>query len=104
MIGRVKEAANYFYIESAIALVISWIINTFVLAVFAKGFYGTAFENVGLENAGQYLGDTFGSSMKYIWAIGLLAAGMIASQSCKIRKEGISVHCSPKVTSNHAPS
>ena len=75
LVGRVKEAANYFYIESAIALVLSWLINTFVLSVFAKGFYGTKGEDVGLENAGQYLGDTFGSGMKYIWAIGLLAAG-----------------------------
>lgn len=73
--GRKKEAANYFYIESGIALFLSWIINTFVLTVFAKGFYGTAREDVGLENAGQYLGDKFGPAMKYIWAVGLLAAG-----------------------------
>ena len=79
IIGRKKEAANYFYIESAIALVLSWLINTFVLSVFAKGFFGTAKEDVGLENAGNYLGDTFGAGMKYIWAIGLLAAGHFPS-------------------------
>ena len=32
---------------------------------------------IGLENAGQYLGEAFGPAMKYIWAIGLLAAGVL---------------------------
>lgn len=46
------------------------------MAVFARGFYGTEepFE-IGLENAGAYLGDTFGPAMRFIWAVGLLAAG-----------------------------
>lgn len=35
---------------------------------------------IGLENAGQYLGDTFGPLMKYVWAVGLLAAGELRCQ------------------------
>lgn len=75
LVGRKKEAVNYFNIESAIALFVSLIINVFVLSVFAKGFYGKAEGDIGLENAGQFLGETFGTHMKYIWAVGLLAAG-----------------------------
>lgn len=36
---KVREANRYFFIESAIAIVISLIINTFVFAVFAHGLY-----------------------------------------------------------------
>ena len=69
----------YFSIESGAALLISLIINVCVVAVFAKGFHNPAHagQAVGLENAGQYLGEAFGSHMKYIWAIGLLAAGAL---------------------------
>lgn len=37
---KVKEANKYFFIESTIALFISFLINVFVVAVFAAGFYG----------------------------------------------------------------
>ncbi|GAU12542.1 hypothetical protein TSUD_182560 [Trifolium subterraneum] len=77
--GRVQEALNYFSIESTLALIVSFIINIFVTAVFAKGFYGKETANsIGLVNAGQYLQDTYGGGMfpiLYIWGIGLLAAG-----------------------------
>ena len=36
----VKEANKYFFIEAAIALFVSFIINVFVVSVFAEGFYG----------------------------------------------------------------
>ena len=42
----------------------SLVINTFVVAVFAKGFFGdpdTA--DIGLANAGKFLGDAFGQTM-----------------------------------------
>ncbi|CAK9143998.1 unnamed protein product [Ilex paraguariensis] len=78
-IGRVREAINYYSIESGIALAISFIINLFVTAVFAKAFYGTEQANsIGLVNAGQYLEEKYGGGLLpilYIWAIGLLAAG-----------------------------
>lgn len=77
--GRVQEALNYYTIESTFALVISFIINLFVMTVFAKSFYGTPeAESIGLVNAGYYLQKQYGGGMfpiLYIWAIGLLAAG-----------------------------
>lgn len=78
-IGRVREALNYYSIESAAALAISFIINLFVTTVFAKSFFGTDQANsIGLGNAGQYLQEKYGGGLFpiiYIWAIGLLAAG-----------------------------
>ena len=37
---EVQEANKYYFIESGIALFVSFIINVFVVAVFAEGFYG----------------------------------------------------------------
>jgi len=75
--ARKREALAYFGIESAAALVIALVINLCVLSVFARGFYrpGAPPAKIGLENAGEYLGDTFGPLMRIIWAVGLLAAG-----------------------------
>ena len=73
----VKEGNFYFTLESGITLFVSFIINLFIIAVFAKGFYQTHNANdIGLSNAGSVLGDTFGQAAKYLWALGLLAAGM----------------------------
>lgn len=78
-VGRVREAINYYSIESTIALAISFMINLFVTTVFAKAFYGTDIANsIGLVNAGQYLQEQYGGGflpILYIWGIGLLAAG-----------------------------
>lgn len=74
--ARKREALAYFGIESAAALVVALAINLCVLSVFARGFYGRdPPAKIGLENAGEYLGDTFGPAMRVIWAVGLLAAG-----------------------------
>ncbi|KAK9012120.1 hypothetical protein V6N11_040189 [Hibiscus sabdariffa] len=77
--GRVQEALNYYSIESALALLVSFIINMFVTTVFARAFYGTEIaHSIGLVNAGEYLQEKFGGGLfpiLYIWAIGLLAAG-----------------------------
>ena len=77
--SHVQEAMNYYSIESSIALLISFVINMFVMTVFAKGFYGTKeSETIGLANAGQFLQDKYGGGLfpiLYIWGIGLLAAG-----------------------------
>ena len=53
----------FFGMESAAALSVSLFINICVVAVFARGFYGKGIPDIGLENAGRYLGDTFGTSM-----------------------------------------
>ncbi len=36
------------------------VINMFVVAVFADGFFGKDLPDIGLQNAGQYLGKRFG--------------------------------------------
>lgn len=77
--GRVQEALNYYAIESAAALFVSFMINIFVTTVFAKGFYGTEVAStIGLENAGQFLQEKYGALLfpiLYIWGLGLLASG-----------------------------
>lgn len=37
---QVQEANKYFFVEAAIALFVSFLVNVFVTAVFAEGFYG----------------------------------------------------------------
>ncbi|KAI8550019.1 hypothetical protein RHMOL_Rhmol06G0071500 [Rhododendron molle] len=78
-IGRVKEALNYYSIESSVALLVSFAINLFVTPVFAVGFYGSKrASSVGLANAGEYVQEKYGGGLfpiYYIWGIGLLVAG-----------------------------
>lgn len=62
-VGLKKEGMLFFGIESGAALLVSLFINICVVTVFAKGFYGGDIGDIGLENAGKYLGDRFGSSM-----------------------------------------
>ena len=76
-VSKMREAMAYFSIESAVALILSLAINIWVVSVFAKGFNRSDNYDIGLENAGDYLGKRFGQHMKYIWAVGLLAAGEI---------------------------
>jgi natural resistance-associated macrophage protein len=42
---------------------------------------GEALQDIGLENAGQFLGRTYGPAMVYIWALGLLAAGQSSTMT-----------------------
>ncbi|CAK8697302.1 unnamed protein product [Clavelina lepadiformis] len=97
----VREANFYFLVESSVALLVSFIINLFVVSVFAEAFYGKT--NVQLNatcsnvtnipiphnvfpinnetistdiyKGGIMLGCFFGPAAYYIWAIGILAAG-----------------------------
>ncbi|GAB2231761.1 hypothetical protein Droror1_Dr00010773 [Drosera rotundifolia] len=79
MRGQVQEAINYYSIEATAALALSFVINLFVTAVFAKAFYGTTeADSIGLVNAGYYLQEKFGGGfipILYIWGVGLLASG-----------------------------
>lgn len=43
---EVKEANKYFFIESTVALFVSFLINVFVVAVFAEAFYQRTNEEV----------------------------------------------------------
>jgi natural resistance-associated macrophage protein 2 len=79
-VARKREALRYFNIEAGIALFVALLINIACVGVFAVGFYGRpGAADIGLENAGKYLGAAFGQPMQYIWAIGLLAAGTATS-------------------------
>uniref|UniRef100_A0A8D3EFC8 Solute carrier family 11 member 2 n=1 Tax=Scophthalmus maximus TaxID=52904 RepID=A0A8D3EFC8_SCOMX len=102
---EVKEANKYYFIESTIALFISFLINVFVVAVFAQAFYAkTNIQVVGQCNAtgsphtdlfplnndtlevdiykgGVVLGCVFGPAALYIWAVGILAAGQSSTMT-----------------------
>ncbi|XP_069394422.1 natural resistance-associated macrophage protein 2 isoform X2 [Paralichthys olivaceus] len=101
----VKEANKYFFIESTVALFISFLINVFVVAVFAEAFYDKTniqvheecnatgsphtdlfpMNNNTLEvdiyKGGVVLGCVFGPAALYIWAIGILAAGQSSTMT-----------------------
>ncbi|KAM4700359.1 natural resistance-associated macrophage protein 2 isoform 2-T2 [Discoglossus pictus] len=101
---EVREANKYFFIESSIALFVSFIINVFVVAVFAEAFFGKTnievyteclnktsqsylFPNntdplkVDIYKGGVVLGCYFGPAALYIWAIGILAAGQSSTMT-----------------------
>ncbi|XP_076022962.1 natural resistance-associated macrophage protein 2-like [Genypterus blacodes] len=102
---EVKEANKYYLIESTIALFLSFLINVFVVAVFAEAFYGSTnmevatvcnksgsphldlfpFNNetlqVDIYKGGVVLGCFFGPAALYIWALGILAAGQSSTMT-----------------------
>lgn len=80
--GGEEQAMSLFTIESSVALFTTLLINLSVIAVFAKGFYGTDdADKMGLANAGDYLGDSFGSAIRMIWALGLVASGQSSTMT-----------------------
>lgn len=102
---EVKEANKYYFIESSIALFVSFLINVFVVAVFAEAFYDKTniqvnqqcnetgsphtdlfpIDNqtlqVDIYKGGVVLGCFFGPAALYIWAIGILAAGQSSTMT-----------------------
>jgi len=103
--SEVKEANMYFFVEAAIALFVSFLINIFVVSVFAEGLYGKTnadihelciaannshadqFPNTNttveadLYKGGVFLGCTYGTLAMYVWAIGVLAAGQSSTMT-----------------------
>lgn len=80
--GEEAEAIFLFTVESTVAICTSLCINISVLAVFAKGFFGTeAAQDIGLANAGGYLGQMYGHPLRVIWALGLVAAGQSSTMT-----------------------
>jgi len=106
----VAEANWYYMIEGSIALFVSFILNLFVIAVFANGLYGTTyseaydacnatdsiytdvFDDTGngasneilkadLFKGGIFLGCTFGIACTYIWAVCILASGQSSTMT-----------------------
>ncbi|XP_034180731.2 solute carrier family member malvolio isoform X3 [Osmia lignaria lignaria] len=103
---KVQEANMYYFVETCIALLVSFIINVFVVAVFAHGLYQkTNLEvynlceannytmgmetfnkenttiSVDLNKGGIFLGCAFGAAAMYIWAIGIFAAGQSSTMT-----------------------
>jgi len=106
--SEIKEANRYYLIEAAIALFVSFIINLFVVSVFASGLYEKseleihnlclnssdiprayvdAFTNstdslsVDIYKGGVWLGCRFGYAALVIWAVGILAAGQSSTMT-----------------------
>ncbi|XP_076627527.1 solute carrier family member malvolio isoform X2 [Colletes latitarsis] len=103
---KVKEANMYYFIEACIALLVSFVINVFVVAVFADGLYRKTNLNirniceasnytigietfpkdnetvsVDLNTGGIFLGCAFGAAAMYIWAVGIFAAGQSSTMT-----------------------
>lgn len=77
-----KESVLYYNIESGLALIVTLFINVAVISIYARGFFGRkASDEIGLANAGEYLGSTFGKQMAIIWGVGLLAAGQSSTMT-----------------------
>ncbi|KAF6028214.1 SLC11A1 [Bugula neritina] len=74
--SQIKEANFYFFIEAAIALFVSFIINLFVVAVFAEGFSTESEKDLGV-----FLGCKYGAAALYIWGVGILAAGQSSTMT-----------------------
>merc|ERR1719495_2322715 len=103
--SEVNEANMYFFIEAAVALFVSFLINIFVVSVFAEGLYDKTnaeihslciaannshadqFPNTNttveadLYKGGVFLGCNYGAAAMYIWAIGVLAAGQSSTMT-----------------------
>ncbi|XP_011157273.1 protein Malvolio isoform X2 [Solenopsis invicta] len=104
--AKVKDANMYYFIEACIALFISFIINVFVVAVFAHGLFNKTNNDVykvceannytlgmdtfvknnetfdaDLYKGGIFLGCSFGAAAMYIWAVGILAAGQSSTMT-----------------------
>ncbi|XP_034501736.1 natural resistance-associated macrophage protein 2 isoform X5 [Ailuropoda melanoleuca] len=102
---EVREANKYFFIESCIALFVSFIINVFVVSVFAEAFFEKTNNQViavcrnnssphthlfpddnstlavDIYKGGVVLGCYFGPAALYIWAVGILAAGQSSTMT-----------------------
>ncbi|KAJ3650843.1 hypothetical protein Zmor_016921 [Zophobas morio] len=102
---KIRDANLYFFVEAAIALFVSFVINVFVVAVFAHGLYHKTNKEVhdlcvhypsinasifpendnyvdaDLYKGGIFLGCTYGLIAMYIWAVGILAAGQSSTMT-----------------------
>lgn len=75
---EIKEANKYYGIESSIALFVSFLINLFVVAVFAAAFNG---KEPTLFNAGIWIAANYSLTMKIIWGVGVLASGQSSTMT-----------------------
>lgn len=75
---QIKEANKYYSIESSIALFVSFIINLFVVSVFAAAFTG---KEATLYGAGIWIAKNYSITMKIIWGVGVLASGQSSTMT-----------------------
>lgn len=121
---EVRDANRYVFIESAIALGVSLLINIAVTAVFARGLFHKTNRDIHLEcvrsnftgknvfpdtdtpvdvdlyKAGIFLGCTFGMEALYIWAIGIFASGQVSLEQLEVRTNltlSLSLSVSPQL-------
>ncbi|XP_028142899.1 protein Malvolio isoform X2 [Diabrotica virgifera virgifera] len=102
---KIRDANKYYLIETCIALLVSFVINVFVVAVFAHGLFKTTNQQVrdlcanhptlnstvfpandeyvdaDLYRGGIFLGCMYGVLAMYIWAVGILAAGQSSTMT-----------------------
>ncbi|XP_066257784.1 protein Malvolio-like [Euwallacea similis] len=106
---KVRDANLYFFVEACVALFVSFVINVFVVAVFAHGLYqktnaqvhqeclnypsinasvfpdtgpdADKYVNADLYKGGIFLGCTYGVIALYVWAVGILAAGQSSTMT-----------------------
>lgn len=86
---KIRDSILYSNMESGIALFVSFLINLFVMGVFAQIFNNPlpqyadvcSADDIDLRNAGTCLQAVYGQSVIYIWAIGLLAAGQSSTMT-----------------------
>ncbi|XP_076253827.1 protein Malvolio-like isoform X1 [Rhynchophorus ferrugineus] len=106
---KVRDANLYFFIEACVALFVSFVINVFVVAVFADGLFqktnadiygycqnypsinasifphtgpeAKEYVNADLYKGGIFLGCTYGLIAMYVWAVGILAAGQSSTMT-----------------------
>lgn len=79
--NKVNEANFYNNVESAISLGVSFIINWCVIGTFANYKGGPYSKDLTLSNAHIALEETLGKFARYVWAIGLLAAGQSSTMT-----------------------
>ncbi|XP_011261506.1 protein Malvolio isoform X1 [Camponotus floridanus] len=104
--AKIRDANMYYFIEACLALFVSFIINVFVVAVFAHGLFDKTNNDVyqicetnnytigmntfarnnetidaDLYKGGIFLGCSFGAAAMYIWAVGILAAGQSSTMT-----------------------
>lgn len=108
---EIREANRYYFIEASVALFVSFVINLFVVCVFAEGLfkksdfdirqlcenatnptlqsYSDVFSNstnpndlqVDIYRGGLWLGCKFGYVALIVWAVGILAAGQSSTMT-----------------------
>uniref|UniRef100_A0A0L8HH23 Amino acid transporter transmembrane domain-containing protein n=1 Tax=Octopus bimaculoides TaxID=37653 RepID=A0A0L8HH23_OCTBM len=77
---NIKEANMYYSIESSLALFVSFIINMFVVTVFAATNLPN--DSATLGDAGNWLASHFNiPALKIIWAVGVLASGQSSTMT-----------------------